>query len=291
VAQILPLLLVVGCANTPAPHFDGARARAWVERQVEHGPRIPGSAGHAACAADLERTLRGYADDLRVHSARVEELELTNFVASFRPDASERIFLMAHWDTRPMADEDPLPQRRAEPVPGANDGASGVAVLIEIARLLADRAPPRGVDIFLVDGEDGGTHGEPSSWCLGSRALATALGGYRPRLGILVDMVGDADLELPWEQYSLRYAGRQTRWLWDLAAELGEEAFVARPGPAVTDDHLPFLERGIPTVDIIDFDYPHWHTTADTPDKVAAASLASVGRVLLAAVFAPELPD
>ena len=289
----LAMLLVafLGCGAAPPPPFDSARALEWVDRQVAHGPRIPGTPAHSACAIEIEHTLRGLADDVRVHKAEARGVPLTNVIAAFRPDADERIFLMAHWDTRPSADEDPDPARRNDPVPGANDGASGTAVLLEIARLLADTPPPRGVDLFFVDGEDGGEHGDPSSWCLGSRALASALTGYRPRMGILVDMVGDADLRLPMEQHSLAYAGKQTRWIWSLAAGLGESAFVELPGPAVTDDHLPFLEIGIPTVDLIDLDYAYWHTVSDTPDKVSAESLESVGRVLLAALFARDLPE
>ena len=284
------LVALWGCGDAPPPPFDSARALEWVDRQVAHGPRIPGTPAHAACAREIEQTLRGLADDVRLHQAEMRGVALTNLIASFRPDADERVFLMAHWDTRPRADEDPDPTRRDEPVPGANDGASGTAVLLEIARVLADTPPPRGVDLFFVDGEDGGEHGDLSSWCLGSRALASALVGYRPRMGILVDMVGDADLRLPMEQHSLAYAGKQTRWVWSIAAELGESAFVELPGPAVTDDHLPFLERGIPTVDIIDLDYAYWHTVSDTPDKVSAESLESVGHVLLAALFAQDLP-
>ena len=273
-----------------APAFDGSRAKLWVEKQVAHGPRVPGSAAHRACLAELEGELKTLAADVRRDEAVRRGVHLTNLVATFRPDAKERVFLMAHWDTRPWADEDPDPSKHQVGVPGANDGASGVAVLLEVARALAAEPPPRGVDLFLVDAEDGGTHSDPGSWCLGSQALAEELTGYQPKLGILLDMVGDADLRLPMEVHSLRYAGPQTRWLWGLAAQLGETAFLAQVGPAVTDDHIAFLQRGIPTIDIIDFQYPYWHTTADTPDKVSASSLATVGRVVLAAVYAPQLP-
>lgn len=288
------LLVTSGCRETgsPASSFDGARAQVWVERQVAHGPRIPGTDAHAACLAELETELRSLTPQVNRHEAVVRGVALTNLVAAFRPELEERIFLVAHWDTRPQADSDPDPANRSLPVPGANDGGSGVAVLLEVARCLASEPPPRGVDIFLVDAEDGGTHNDPQSWCLGSAALAAALSsaGYRPRMGLVIDMVGDVDLRLPMEGYSLELAPTQTLWLWDLAAALGERAFVKLPGAPVFDDHLPFLQKGIPTVDIIDFEYEHWHTIADTPDKTSAASLATVGRVVLAAIYAKELP-
>ena len=125
-----------------------------------------------------------------------------------------------------------------------------------------------GVDLFFVDGEDSGTQGEPDSWALGSQALAAALvgAGYRPRLGILLDMVGDRDLRIPQEGFSLAWAPVETRWLFEVAAGLGLSAFDPVPGKMVTDDHLPFLRRGIPCVDLIDLDYPYWHTVADTPE-------------------------
>jgi hypothetical protein len=289
VGVILVALSVAGSVRA-VPPFDGKRAKVWVERQVAHGPRIPGTAAHQACLADLERELRALAADVRRHEAQRRGIHLTNLVATFRPEAAERVFLMAHWDTRPWADEDPDPAQRRTGVPGANDGASGVAVLLEVARALAVESAPRGVDLFLVDAEDGGSHQDPTSWCLGSQSLAEELATYRPKLGILLDMVGDANLRLPMEANSLRFAGVQTRWLWALASSRGEKAFVAEVGPAVTDDHIAFLQRGIPTIDVIDFTYPYWHTTADTPDKVSAESLAIVGRVVLEAVYAPRLP-
>lgn len=279
------------CHSTPA-EFDRTRALEWVERQVAGGPRIPGSVGHGRWKSEMVNVLEGLADDVRLHAFEANSIPMTNVIASFRPDLGERIFLMAHWDTRPHADEDPDPARRADPVPGANDGASGVAVLLEVARQLSAEAPRRGVDLFFVDGEDSGTQGEPDSWALGSQALAAALvgAGYRPRLGILLDMVGDRDLRIPQEGFSLAWAPVETRWLFEVAAGLGLSAFDPVPGKMVTDDHLPFLRRGIPCVDLIDLDYPYWHTVADTPDKVSAESLGQVGDLVMAVVRAETLP-
>ena len=280
-----------GCVDESQPlEIDGDRAMNWVEQQVAIGPRIPGTEAHAECAEFLEAQLRTWTDEVKVQRVRQGDNEIVNLVASFRPSAGDRIFLGAHWDTRPMADADPDPTKRSLPVPGANDGASGVAVLLEVARVLAESPPPRGVDLFFFDAEDGGESGQAETWAIGARTLAEALGDYRPRLGIVVDMVGDLDLELRPEGHSVANASRQVRWIWGLAEDLGADSFVAGVGATVMDDHVPFLERGIPTVDIIDFDYVYWHTTQDTPDKVSPSSMAEVGRVLLGVVYAETLP-
>jgi glutaminyl-peptide cyclotransferase len=214
-----------------------------------------------------------------------DTLHLCNIVASFYPTEGARVLLGAHWDTRPRADKDPDPTRRHVPIMGANDGASGVAVLMEIANALLSRAPPLGVDIVLFDGEDYGEEGNLEEYLLGSRHFASVMGGYRPRWGVIVDMIGDSDLEILQERVSLARAGGIVRMVWDEAQRQNAEAFRPWPGYAVMDDHWPILDMGIPCIDIIDFDYPPWHTHADTPERCSAASLAQVGNVLLGVIY------
>lgn len=278
------------------PAFSGRRAFDYLERQVGFGPRNPNSSGHRQCGEYLLGVLRGFADTLTVQQFEQpgydrKPLRLMNIVASFKPDASDRILLCAHWDTRPRAERDPNPDRWNEPIPGANDGASGVAVLLEIASLLKSSPPPIGVDIVLFDGEDYGHEGDTPNYLLGSRYFArTRPADYIPRFGILLDMVGDTRLELPREGSSVYYAPDIVDMVWGKAASLGFTQFLGEVGPAVMDDHVPLNEAGIRTIDIIDFSYPdesheYWHTHEDTPDKCSPESLEAVGTVVTHIVY------
>jgi len=218
--------------------------------------------------------------------------QLTNIIASFNLPATDRVLLCAHWDSRPWADQDPLPANRKKPVPGANDGASGVAVLLELARLFHGQKPPVGVDIVLFDGEDLGHGGDFSGYAQGSKYFAEHKGqSFNPRFGILLDMVGKKDISIPREQNSTSYAPSVVDYVWSLAARLASSgridprSFTDAPGPSVYDDHVPLNQAGIPAIDLIDFDYPSWHTVNDTPDKCSPQSLASVGNLLAAVVY------
>ncbi len=210
-----------------------------------------------------------------------DTLALVNIVGSYRPGERRRVLLGAHYDTRPRAERDPLEENRGTPIPGANDGASGVAVLLEIARLLGERQPPVGVDIVLFDGEDYGEEGRTEDYLLGSKHYASRLGDRRPEAVIVVDMVGERGARFPVEGFSEAASPGLAARIWGIARDLGIEAFDRRRGPAIIDDHLPFIQAGLAAVDIIDFEYPHWHTLADTPDKCDARSLDAVGRVLV----------
>lgn len=277
------------------PAFNGEAAFAHVEHQVALGPRVPGSEAHAALQRHLVETLQRYSPRVVAQPFEVTTPDSAvhrgvNVFASFNPEARRRVLLAAHYDTRPWADKDPDPARRAEPVPGANDGASGVAVLLEMARLLAEHPPQIGVDLAFFDLEDMGDYGATDStgtpFALGSEAFAQANPDYRPAFGILLDMVGDADLRIPKEAYSLQYAGPVVERVWAAARRVGAEAFLDAPGQAVFDDHVAFLRRGIPVIDLIHTPFPpYWHTTADTPDKVSPASLAQVGAVLVEVLY------
>ncbi len=210
---------------------------------------------------------------------------MTNVIASYNPKMKKRIMLCAHWDSRPRADQDPDSILAHQPIPGANDGASGVAILLEMGRLFSMQPPPVGVDIVLFDGEDYGLAGEEKGWFLGSTRFARNLGGYRPRMAILLDMVGDKDLQIYRESISQRYAGEINDYIWSVAKEIGSTAFIDSVKHSVSDDHIPLLSSGIKAIDIIDFDYPYWHTHEDTPDKCSPQSLEAVGRVLVAAIY------
>lgn len=268
--------------------FDGQRAFAHLEAQVAFGPRVPGSPGHAAARQYLIDTLAGYVDELVLqefeHPSPAGPLPLTNIIGILNPDAAYRVLVAAHWDTRPTADMERDPALRLRPIDGANDGASGVAVVLELARALAESRVSGlgsgvGVVFVLLDGEDYGP--DTDMMFLGSRVVAQALPDPRPAFGILLDMVGDVDLELPLEPNSLRFAPDVVELVWSTAERLGERAFTRRVGPTIIDDHVYLTAAGIPTIDIIDFSYPYWHTLGDTVDKTSAESLSAVGRVVL----------
>jgi Zn-dependent M28 family amino/carboxypeptidase len=280
-----------------APAFDGARAFDLLTAQTAFGPRNPGSIGHGDCLRYLVTTLSRLADSVRTEPFTVkgydnEFLHLTNVVAQFRPLERSRVLLCAHWDTRPRADREQNRARQNEPIPGANDGASGVAVLLELASLMNRTPPPVGVDIVLFDGEDYGREGDLEYYLLGSRHFARTVSALPPyRFGILLDMVGDTFLEIPRELNSIRLAPAVVEMVWGTAQDLGFTQFVNIPGEAVHDDHIPLNEAGIPTVDIIDFNYPdatnrYWHTHQDSPEHCSPESLEAVGTVVAHVIYA-----
>lgn len=277
------------------PAFDGDRAFALLQRQCDFGPRVPGTTAHAETRAFLVAELQKFADNVVEQSFEhtIDRLQqtvtLTNIIAGFNLQAGRRVLLCAHWDSRPWADQDPDSSRHDEPVMGANDGASGVAVLLEIAAVLKANPPAVGVDLILFDGEDLGAPGESRSYAIGAQHFAAAKDArYNPMFGILLDMVGDRDLTIYQEGNSVRFASSVVERVWNLASRLGVKEFMPGVRHEVFDDHVPLLETGIPVIDLIDFDYPYWHTTADTPDKCSAESLAKVGKVVLAAVYNVE---
>jgi Zn-dependent M28 family amino/carboxypeptidase len=239
----------------------------------------------------LHAELRQRADTVIVQAfthrtARGETLELRNFFAQFQPAATERVLLLAHWDTRPKADKSPNLGQRQLPVPGANDGASGVAVLLGVADALTARPPSLGADLLFVDGEDYGDFSDSTETLIGSQYFARHRPeGYQPLYAVLFDMVGDKDLEIPQEGHSVAFAPEVVQRVWATAERLGYgRVFVRRVGDAFTDDHIPLQQVGIRAIDVIDFTYPYHHTTEDTIDKVSAASLKIVGDVALALI-------
>jgi Zn-dependent M28 family amino/carboxypeptidase len=199
---------------------------------------------------------------------------------------------MAHWDTRPQSDQDPDPAHRADPVPGANDAASGVAVLLEVAEAAHRSALPAGVDLVFLDGEDQGSASAAQEFCIGSRRYAASFAAAparRPAAAFLFDMVGDRDLGIWPEVESSQRATNLVELVLEAARATGAHSFHSGPRYDIVDDHIPLLDAGIPAVDIIDFDYPAWHTHRDLPDQISAASLAEVSRVALWIVYRSPL--
>ncbi len=288
-AVVFASLTTATSCGTAGHRFDGEKAFALLEKQCSFGPRYPGTPGHRACLEFLVAELSKYASEVTQqsfeHTFGLEEkvtARATNVIARFWPSRKPRLMLCAHWDTRPWADEDPKVENRRKPILGANDGASGVAVLLEIARVMHGRPPRVGLDIVLFDAEDQGTPGDDDSYAVGSRYYAQHLPRDQyPELAILLDMVGDRDLNLYYEGYSYQYARPAVELVWRTAADLGFREFIPRVRYFVTDDHVRLLAVGIPAIDIIDFDYPYWHTLEDTPDKCSPQSLEKVGQVLL----------
>lgn len=274
------------------PEFDGAKAFEYLKAQTDFGPRNPNSTGHQKCldyiAGELSRGAESVSrQNFTHHGYDGEVLKLTNVFGSFNSRAADRILLLAHWDTRPRSDEEKDPAKQDRPILGANDGASGVAVLLEIARLLRQTPPPIGVDILFVDGEDYGKSHDLESYFLGSKYFMKVKSeNYRPRFAILLDMVGYRDLQIPMEQNSITFAPEAVELIWSTAEKLGVTQFINVPGEQISDDHVPLNSGGLPTVDIIDFQYPYWHTTQDTPDKCSAESLEAIGKVLMNVIYA-----
>ncbi len=291
-------------AVTPAP-IDGKRAYAYLKRICEIGPRPAGSTANAGQRAMV-------AKHFQAHGATITEqpfngidprdhtpVAMVNLVGSWHPERRERVVLGAHYDTRPFPDEERDPARRTLPFIGANDGASGVALLMEIAHHLNALPTSWGVDLVLFDGEElvyGQGPNQNGEYFLGAKEFARiyAVGVDSRRLksryvaGIVLDMVGDRDLKIDQEENSVNLAPGLVREVWAVARRLNASAFRQRIGQAVLDDHLPLNNAGIPAIDIIDFDYPHWHTSRDTPENCSAASLEQVGRVVTAWLAQPK---
>jgi glutaminyl-peptide cyclotransferase len=285
-------------STAPASVFSGTAALARVRALLEW-PRTLGDPHRTASIDALARELAAVGADevvLVPHEATGPDgytYALVEIVGHVRPQAQRRFVLATHFDTRPWADEEPDPTLRGRPVPGANDGTSGVAVVLELVPLFARGLPDDvGVSIVLFDGEELGRPGDPDGYCMGSRFLAGAIDAgehpllARAELGIVLDMVGDVDLSLPIEPGSLRNAPALVEHVWATAESLGVAQFDRTPRErAVLDDHKFLTAAGIPSILIIDREYAAWHTTHDTIDQVSAESLAAVGEVVRVAVM------
>ncbi len=290
------------------PAFNADSAYSFVKAQLAFGPRVPNTPAHEKCALYLSEKLRGYAEKVISQKGIVKAytgtpLRFENIIASWRPDSNNRILLCAHWDSRPFADHDPDPANRRKPVDAANDGASGVGVLLEIARQISIQQPSIGIDIILFDVEDYGPPQDHQSaeatedqWGLGSQYWSK--NPHRPnyfaKYGILLDMVGASGATFLMEGISMQYAPDIVKLVWSAAGRSGYSGyFLFEQGMSITDDHLPINQiRNIPTIDIIHLDknsetgfYPYWHTTKDNLETIDKSTLKVVGQTLMTVIY------
>lgn len=288
------------------PVFSPDSARSYVQAQVDFGPRVPNTTAHKACAGYMAAKLKQFGATVTEQHAILTafdgtKLQAVNIIGSFQPEKKNRILLFAHWDSRPWADADPDQKNQKSPVTGANDGASGVGVLLEIARILGTNPTGAGVDIILFDAED---YGAPqhavgnteNSWCLGSQYWAKNphQKDYVAQYGILLDMVGAPGATFYKEQISTHFASHIINKVWTQAQALGFDSyFINKVGGAITDDHLYVNQiLGIPCIDIIQHDPntasgfgSYWHTVSDTMDQIDLGTLNAVGTTLLHVIY------
>jgi Zn-dependent M28 family amino/carboxypeptidase len=261
-----------------------------VRRQVEFGPRVPGTPPHRAMGDWLVSELRAAADTVIVQewthtTADGRRLPMRNVLARFSPANPRRVLYLAHWDTRPVSDKETDPARAALPVPGGNDGGSGVAILLGVADALKKAPANIGVDLLFVDGEDWGSFDTNTDVLIGSTYFAEHLPSpsYAIEFGVLFDMVGDEFPAFLFETNSLQAAPEVVQRVWATAKRLGyETTFQSRESYPITDDHLPLIRKGFKVIDVIDLDYPWHHTPDDTADKVSQRTLQMVGDVAMA---------
>lgn len=286
-AILLSIFAVSGIAHA----FDQARAMMLLEAQVAFGPRVPNSKSAVDCRDFLQRELAFWCDTTFVQPFSYtsvdqgQTLKLFNIVGQINPHAKDRVMLCGHWDSRPFADRDPDPKNHMTPIPAANDGAGSIAILLEIARQLHLKPVKFGVDIVLFDGEDFGRESVLDDYLLGSKHFASTQPIPKPRYGILLDLISEKDLKIQYELNSYMNARSVVEKVFSAAERVKAMSFVREPGQSVMDDHIPFLEKGIPVIDLIDFDYKYWHTLEDTPDKCSPYSLGEVGRTLLEVLY------
>ena len=296
--------MVVQTYTKVSPDFNADSAYHFVERQVSFGPRVPGTVAHEACGDYLLEKLASFGAEVFEQKAQVthyngQDIPIRNIIGSFLPEKEKRLLLFAHWDTRPFADEESDPGAQTTPISGADDGASGVGVLLEVARQLQQQSPDIGVDIAFFDLED---WGQPSFdkkfvpgewWCVGSRYWSEDphKAGYKASFGILLDMVGAADATFLREGYSMQHAPSVVSNIWSTASLLGYgNFFLQRNGGYITDDHLPVIEiRGIPCANIINLKgdgfAPHWHTRRDDMRNISRETLRAAGETVLEVVY------
>ena len=319
---ILFAAAMISCSQTPSsssakvesqpvkqqnvPAFDADSAWVFVENQVKFGPRVPNSEAHVACGNYLTSELKRFGAQVYEQEATLTayngtQLKAKNIIGSFNPENSKRVLLFAHWDSRPYADHDKDPANHKKPIDGADDGASGVGVLLEMARQFSIKSPAIGIDIIFFDAEDYGTpefvkEYKENTWCLGAQFWAKNphVKGYKADFGILLDMVGAKNASFFKEATSMRYAPQIVEEVWSTARDLGYgKFFINAEGGAITDDHqYVILGRNIPCIDIIYTDPesdngfgPHWHTQNDTMDNIDRETLKAVGQTVLQVVY------
>lgn len=289
-----------------APTFNADSAYAYIERQVAFGPRVPNTEAHQRCADYLAGELERHGAKVYVQEAVLtayngEKLKAQNIIGAFQPEKSSRILLFAHWDSRPYADHDTDEANHRKPIDGADDGGSGVGVLLEIARQLHTKTPDMGIDIIFFDAEDYGTpkfvdEYKPDTWCLGSQFWAKNphVPNYKAEFGILLDMVGSRSATFYKEGTSVQYAARYVEKVWATARELGYgKFFINAQGGTIVDDHQYVIQGlRIPCLDIINYDPDtrsgfgtYWHTQNDTMENIDRETLKAVGETVLSVIY------
>ncbi len=294
---------VVAKAHVVPPDFNSDSAFKYIKTQADLGPRVPGSRAHDKAVAYFEKHFKNLGAEVKVQGGTMntydgKQWRIDNVIATFNPQAKTRILLTAHYDSRPFSDKDPVPANRTKPCPGVNDGASGVGVLMEIARLIKDKSPTVGIDIILFDLEDYGDNGDPYSWCLGSVYWSNNMhkANYKAKYAILLDMVGAKDAIFPKEAISVFHANDVVNKIWNTAERLGySNYFVQEESGEMTDDHVPINKiAGIPAVDILHYNYlkneffEHHHTTTDDINTIDKKTLKAVGQTLLEVIYNEE---
>ena len=285
------------------PEFNADTAYSYIANQVQFGPRIPNSQSHENCKAYLSKTLKQFADTVydQQFNQNVygKDLLFTNILASFNSTKKERIVLCAHWDSRPYADEDKDISLTVLPVLGANDGASGVGILIELARQISLNNPDMGIDFILFDGEDYGKSHDRYNYFIGSRFIAEHYPLQKPKYAILLDLVGDKDAQFRFDPLSLSSHEPLLRSIWDIAKELGFSQFKSETGNGVADDHEMLINAGIKSINIIDVQLvgnidenlrrKYWHTSKDNLDNIGKETLYAVGQTLLTFIYTKSM--
>ena len=293
------IIFFISCLFTQnTPFFSGDMAFQFLLEQCEIGPRYPGSKGHLKTKKYFEDYLITKSHKLEIMDEKIKhpykdlQLELTNYMARFYPERENRIMFMAHWDTREIADKDPIKENRNLPILGANDGASGIAILMVLADMLTKNSLYNiGVDLLFLDGEDMGQSGDINGFGLGTLEFTKNMPLPLPRYAICLDMVADKEPSFPMEIFSLKQAPELVYKVWDIANDLGYYEFKREIGQAVYDDHrVLYLNSGIPSIDIIDFEYPnadtnYWHTLSDVPENCSKNTLEMVGNVVTTLIF------
>jgi len=297
-----------------APAFNADTAYYGVKKQVDFGPRVPGTPAHKKCAAWLVQSFKRYGLTVVEQNFKANTyfgaLDAVNIIAQYKPELTNRIIVSSHWDSRHIADKDTKDPNK--PILGADDGASGVGILLELARMLQSNGANIGVDLICFDAEDLGQENETSvvqqvtppnteeTWCLGSQYWAAHLhkSGYSAQFGILLDMVGAKGAKFPYENYSTVNAGAQQVTIWEVAKELGfEEMFPKREAGFITDDHFFVMKgTGIPMVDIINMPNErgfgtYHHTHADNMSIIDKATLKAVGQVVATVIYRTAKPN
>jgi glutaminyl-peptide cyclotransferase len=290
-SSLLLLVLAVGialaCNSTEPPVFSADNALVHIEKQLSFGPRVPGSAARDSAAAYIAHTLERCGARVTVQPFEVADpyaprrIRMVNVIGSFSPDAKKRIMFASHYDSRPWADQEPDSTLWTSPVPGAVDGATSTAILLELGRMLGSHAPDGvGVDLVFFDGEDYGKEGDLNHYLLGSRHFAANLEGYRPVVAVLLDMVGGTGTTVRREEFSHQKSPALLNYVFERAEELDLDYFEAAPGGSIYDDHVPLLQAGLDAIDLFGYGFTAWHTLRDDMTAVERDKVAQVGVLL-----------